>query len=326
MTVSAVMVVFDEPVERIERAVRSLAAQRGCGPMELVIAAPPEQHARMAGLVIEGAVERCVLVENPCGARSPGLNRAVDAASAEFVVRVDARSVLPPDYVARCVHRLVEDPAVGVVGGVQRPSARSRAPRAGGIARALRNPWILGGAQYRRRGSYGPADTVYLGVFRRDELRAARYDSQLAANEDFDVCSRFRRAGRQVWIEPGLEVEYEARDTYGGLWRQYRAFGAAKVQYWRQTGERPRLRQVLALVGAGAAATVFAAQAGNPKRAAALAALGVGALAMVDHLAEPHEREPRVRAHSVAASACIVGAWVSGVATEAVKARKARIR
>jgi succinoglycan biosynthesis protein ExoA len=320
VSVSAVMAVRDEPFERVARAVGSLAAQHHSGPVELLIAAPPDQHARLARLRPTGAVHRVVLVANPCGERSPGLNRAVGMATAPFVVRIDARSLLPADYVSRCVQRLVDDPAVGVVGGVQRPRARADEARAGGIARALRNPWVLGAARYRRPGSRGPADTVYLGVFRRDELLATRYDPQLAANEDFDVCTRYRRAGQQVWIEESLEVDYEARDTYADLWRQYRAFGAAKVRFWRRTRARPQLRQVIALGGVGAAAVLVARQGRHPRRLVALAAIAAGGLALVDHVAEPREPRVRVRAHSVVASVCIVGAWVSGVAQEALRA------
>jgi hypothetical protein len=319
MNVSAVMTVLDEPIDRLERALASLAAQRDSGPLEVIIAAPSREHDRLRALKPHGAVATVVVVGNPSGRRSPGLNRAIGAASAPFVVRIDARSVLPPDYVARCVERLVLDPDVGVVGGVQRPSARGTGARARGIARALRNPWILGGARYRRRGSQGPADTVYLGVFHRHELLATPYDSRLSANEDYDLCTRLRHGGRQVWLEQGLEVGYEARDTYRGLSRQYRSFGEAKVRYWRETGERPSFRQALALAAAGAVILGLATQLTRPRRGTGLAAAGMAALVVVDHFADPRERRVRVRAHSIMASVCIVGSWISGIAGEAAR-------
>jgi succinoglycan biosynthesis protein ExoA len=321
VNVSAVMTVFDEPIDRLERALASLAAQRHHGSLEVIIAAPPREHDRLRALTPRGAVASVVLVGNPSGERSPGLNRAIGAASAPFVVRIDARSVLPPNYIARCVERLLRDPGVGVVGGVQRPSARGTHARARGIARALRNPWVLGGARYRRRGSQGPADTVYLGVFHRHELLANPYDSRLSANEDYDLCTRLRRRGRQVWLEDGLEVDYEARDTYRGLWRQYRSFGEAKVRYWRETGERPSFRQGLALTAAGGGILALTTQLARPRRVAGLAVAGVAAMVVVDHVADPGERQVSVRAHSVVASACIVGAWVSGIAREAARRR-----
>jgi succinoglycan biosynthesis protein ExoA len=321
MNVSAVMTILDEPTDRVERALASLAAQQESGPMEVIIAAPPRQHARLRALKTRGAVATVVLVGNPGGERSLGLNRAIAMASAPFIVRVDARSVLPPDYIAKCVSRLQRDPSVAVVGGVQRPRARSTAPRAAGIARALRNPWVLGGARYRRPGSQGPADTVYLGVFHRQELLDTPYDAMLAANEDYDLCARLRRAGRQVWLEHGLEVEYEARESYRALWSQYRSFGEAKVRYWRQTRERPSVRQALPLVGASATIVALLTQLAHPRRVAGLVIGGIATLVAIDHFADPRERRACVRAHSIVASACIVGAWVSGVAQEAARER-----
>jgi GT2 family glycosyltransferase len=316
--VSAVMAARDEPVARVQRAVDALAAQVAADELdiEVLIAAPPAQHAALSSIGPSGAVRRVRLVRNPSGERSAGLNRAVREASAPYVVRVDARSVVPPNYVGKCVARLRAVPAVGVVGGVQRPSARDDSPRARGIARALRNPWVLGGAKYRRAGSAGSADTVYLGTFRRDELLTTPFDEGLLANEDFDLCTRFRDAGRDVWIEAGLEVEYEARNSYRDLWRQYASFGASKVDYWRRRRKGPNARQVVALFGAGTAALALATQVRRPLRAAALATAGVVALALTDHVADPEEHDLRVRAHALAASATVVTAWLGGLTHE----------
>ena len=285
----------------------------------MLIAAPPAQHGVLSAIEARGAVSTVRLVRNPCGERSTGLNRAVHEATAPFVVRVDARSVVPPNYVAKCVGRLNGDAAVGVVGGVQRPSAKDDSPRARGIARALRNPWVLGAAKYRRPGSAGSADTVYLGAFRRDELLATRYDEEMVANEDFDLCTRYRREGLDVWIEAGLEVDYEARDSYRDLWRQYAAFGASKVRYWRMARRSPSARQIVALLGAGTAVATLATQVRRPIRVAALTAVGVAALAVTDHLADPDEHDVLVRAHALAASATVLGAWLGGVARAAVR-------
>jgi hypothetical protein len=160
---------------------------------------------------------------------------------------------------------------------------------------------------------------VYLGAFRRDELLATQYDEGLLANEDFDLCTRFRHAGRDVWIEAGLEVDYEARDSYRDLWRQYAAFGASKVRYWRRTRQGVNARQTVALLGAGIAAIALVVQVRKPVRVAALATAGVATLALTDHVADPGERDARVRVHALAASATVVAAWLGGVARAALR-------
>jgi hypothetical protein len=320
--VAAVMVVRHEPVARVQRAIDALARQRDVEPFAVVIAAPYDDAERLRAIRPHGAVRALVFVDNPDGERSAGLNAAARAAGAEIVVRIDARSVVRADHVARCVARLRAAPTVGVVGGVQRPEATSGTVRDRGIARALRNPWLLGNAAYRRPGASGVTDTVYLGAFRATELLdLGGYDERLDANEDFELCARYRASGRVVWLEPELVVGYEPRGTLGGIAGQYHSFGAAKVRFWRATGRRPNARQTIALAAGGAAAAVVVAAARNPRVVVALGAMAVTALAVADHLADRDERDPRVRAQACCTNVATVGGWLSGVARELVRRR-----
>jgi glycosyltransferase involved in cell wall biosynthesis len=294
--VSVVLVARDEPPARLRQAVASVERQDYTGEIEILAATPAADH--------DALPPSAIWIDNPNGARSAGLNLALAVATGSIVCRIDARSTLPPDYVRRCVARLSEDAAVGVVGGRQRPAVdATNKVMARGIVRALRNPWALGGADYRRPGRFGPTDTVYLGAFRRDELLVlGGYDEHLDANEDFDMAQRYRRAGFTVWLED-VAVDYEPRRKLGAVWRQYSAFGRAKVRYWRRTGERPNRRQLLALVGAP------------------LLVVAWPLIAVLDHLAEPHERSVRVRCAAVMAYVVIVGGWLAGVVAE-VTARR----
>lgn len=320
-----VMVVRDEPPARVARALAAVAAQEGVRGLTVCIAAPVAEHAALASLQPGGAVATVRLIDNPDGARCPGLNRAVAAAPDPVVVRVDARSELPPGYVAACLRRL-EDPEVGMVGGIQWPDAPAATdPTAAGIARALRNRWLLGNAAYRRTDAHGPTDTVYLGAFRRDDLRAlGGYDEALVANEDFDLAQRYLDAGRTVWLEEGMVVRYEPRAEWGALARQYRAFGEAKVRFWRRTGRRPNRRQQIALGAAAVGVGVAVLSARRPRRLVALAGAAVIGIAALDHLAEPSERDVGVRTRAWAASTVIVTAWVSGVASGCLRRRPLR--
>jgi GT2 family glycosyltransferase len=312
--ISVIATVYEEPAERLRRLLTSLAAQEDVGSVELVLESPMRDGDRL-GLAPSGAVTKIVMVDNPSGQRSPGLNRAIAATSRPIVCRVDARSILHPDHLARCRARLVADSDVGIVGGVQLPVPGNRGIVARGIARALANAWLLGGAKYRRRGAAGSADTVYLGCFRRGEVEAlGGYDERLEANEDFDLAKRYRQAGRVIWVEDGLEVPYESRTSWQALFSQYEAFGVAKVRYWRLRNERPNLRQALALVLGLTAA--LAALLGGPRRAATAAACGGLGLVVVDHFAAPAERDLLVRLASVVSTALLIAGWLSGIVRE----------
>jgi hypothetical protein len=163
-------------------------------------------------------------------------------------------------------------------------------------------------------------DTVYLGAFRRDELvMFGGYDESLDANEDFELCDRYRSGGREVWLERDLAVSYEPRAALSDLAQQYHAFGAAKVRYWRTAGRGPSARQWVALGAAAGGVGALALAARRRRRILTLAAAGLGTLALVDHLADPEESDPRVRARACAVNLTVIAGWLSGIVSESVR-------
>ncbi|HVT78709.1 MAG TPA: glycosyltransferase [Acidimicrobiales bacterium] len=323
MYASVVTTIADEPAARLQRMVDRVAAQT-VGPLELLVAAPERDRATVDSLRAHGAVASVACVANPSGRRAPGLNQAVAAAACEVVHRVDARSLLAPSHVERCQKRLDVEPTIGVVGGRQHAVAVDGGVVARGVARALTNPWATGGASYRRPGAAGPVDTVYLGSFRRDELQAiGGYDERLDANEDFELCHRYRAQGQQVWLEDGLVVDYEARTGFDDVWRQYRAFGASKVRFWRARDETPNTRQLVGLVAPvlGVIGLGLAARRGHGVAAVGLAAAGAFAL---DHVAAEGDASLDERCVAAATSVIAPAAWAAGVYGEFFSRRRTR--
>jgi hypothetical protein len=170
------------------------------------------------------------------------------------VARVDARSRIPSHYVATCVTVMAADERVGVVGGAQVASPRSDRVVDRGIARALRNRWATGLSRYRRATTSGPSDTVWMGFFRTEELRAlGGWSEAVALNEDYELNKRYRDRGRKVWFAADLRSGYLPRASLRLLGRQYFLFGRVKGLWWAR-GDRPSPRQVALLAVPVAAA------------------------------------------------------------------------
>lgn len=318
--VAAVMTVLHEQPERLGRRLTELAAQEEQVD-EVVIAAPAADHPAIEATVPREAAFVLRLVDNPTGERSVGLNLAARAAGAEVLIRVDARSSLSTRHVKTCAGILRSRPEVGVVGGPQLPVPGADGVLAQGISRALSNPWALGGAAYRRADARGAVDTVYLGAFRSEELLdVGGYDERLVANEDFELCQRYRSRGLLVWLDERAAVSYESRSTLSAVASQYFAFGCSKVRFWRLTGATAQARQVLAMVGMGSGAAGLAWALRRPRRLAPFAAVGFGLLCAIDAAGGPARPAPlAVRGAAALTYPVVWLSWGLGIVRESIR-------
>lgn len=181
------------------------------------------------------AAHRVLTVANPSGATSDGLNAAIHASHGEYVVRVDAHSQLEPGYVARAIALLDAKPEVANVGGQMMAEGRSAFQSA--VAWAYMSRWGIGGARYHVGGEAGPAESVYLGVFRRTIFEAAGYfDPRFTRGQDWELNRRIRESGSVVWFDPELRVRYFPRSHWGHLAKQFFRTGI-----WRGKLSRPDL-------------------------------------------------------------------------------------
>jgi glycosyltransferase involved in cell wall biosynthesis len=289
-TVSVIIPVRNE-VTVIEGAVASALAQECAGELEVVVAdGMSTDGTREVLATIVESDERVRMVDNPARTTPAGLNAAIVASRGDIIVRCDAHAVLPAGYVARAVE-VLEEVGADNVGGIQDPQGRGRFSRA--VASAMRSLLGAGGATYRIGREPGPAETVYLGVFRRDGLRrSGLFDESLLRNQDYELNHRIAAAGGVVYFDPRLRVSYQPRDSWLGLWRQYWQYGAWKRVVASRHPESVRLRQMIPVafvVGLGVSAGL--ALAGRRRLGASLPAVYgcavLGTAAVAAQRAEP---------------------------------------
>lgn len=186
----------------------------------------------------------CV-VDNPKRSIPSGLNRAIDLAQGEYVVRLDAHSVPAPDYVARCIADLVEGKGDNV-GGVWDIQPGGDGWLAQSIAIAASHPFGVGDARYRYTRKAGYVDTVPFGAFKRALLKKiGRFDESLQTNEDYEFNARLRQSGGKVWLNPAIRSVYFSRSNLRELALQYWRYGFWKWQMLRRYPSTLRWRQAL---------------------------------------------------------------------------------
>jgi glycosyltransferase involved in cell wall biosynthesis len=185
------------------------------------------------------------VVDNKARTIPSGLNRAIESARGEMLVRLDAHSMPQREYVQRCV-QLLEEGRGANVGGVWEILPGAQTWMAHSIALAAAHPLGAGDAMYRLSPKAGAVDTVPFGSFRRSLIEEiGKFDESLHSNEDYEFNTRVRKAGCTVWLDPAVRSTYIARATLGGLAGQYWRYGFWKLQMLRRYPSTLRWRQAL---------------------------------------------------------------------------------
>lgn len=222
--VSYIMPILNEELY-LRDSVMTVLAQQYEGEKEVILALGPSSD-RTNHIAAELAAHdpRIRTVENKQRDIPIGLNLAIAASTHEIIIRVDAHSELTPDYTSNSINSLRAHAAANV-GGVMKAEGKTSAQRA--IAAAYNSPFGLGGGTYHGDAVAGPAESAYLGVFRKEAIHAVGgFDESIRRGEDWELNLRIRRAHGVVWFDPKLKVTYWPRATFSDLAKQFFATGA----------------------------------------------------------------------------------------------------
>src|SRR3984885_645156 len=229
--VSVVMPVRNEE-KHLAESVAAVLGQEYPGGFELILAiGPSKDRTEAIARGLAAADSRITVVANPSGQIASAMNAAVKTARHEILTRIDAHSMLPDDYLRTAVRALMDTGAADVGGWM---AAEGVTPFQRAVAWAMTSPFGMGAAANHTGGEAGPADTVYLGVYRRTEIeRVGGYDESMLIAEDWELNYRIRAAGGLIWFTPDLKVTYRPRATVGALARQQFRYGR-----WRRVVAR----------------------------------------------------------------------------------------
>ncbi len=183
------------------------------------------------------------LLDNPKRVIPAALNIGIALARGEIIVRMDAHTRYPPQYIRRCVEGLLATGADNV-GGPCLTLPREQTLAAQAFATVLSHPFGVGNALYKL-GISKPieVDAVPFGcMWRKRMLEIGPYDERIARSEDFGFNIRLRAHGGRLVLLPDITSYYYARSRLGpflghtlsnGFWVSYPlAFGGFRAS-WR---------------------------------------------------------------------------------------------
>lgn len=228
-TVSFIMPVLNEE-KYLESAVKSIFEQKNLKTSDIQVILALGPSTDNTNTISESLKSQFPVktVLNPTGKTPAGLNMAIGQADHEVIVRVDAHSVLSPDYTSLAIEILNESGAANV-GGLMKAEGTSPFQKA--VAWAYRSRVGLGGGSFHVGGQAGPSDSVYLGVFRADSLKKlGGFNEKMLRGQDWELNLRIRQSGQVVWFDPRLEVTYYPRSRLSKLGKQFFDTGAWRAQ------------------------------------------------------------------------------------------------
>ena len=239
--VSVVMPILNEE-RHLAAAVRRILEQDYPGDLQVIMSIGPSTdrtHKIAEGLA--GADARLQVVDNPSGRTPAGLNLGIAAADYDIIARVDGHGELTDGYLRRAVELLDETGAANV-GGVM--DAQGQTPFEEAVAYAYTSRLGMGGSKFHLEESpAGPADTVFLGVFRKQALLdAGGFDETLHRAQDWELNYRLRQRGEVVWFSPELKVTYRPRSSVRALAAQFYDTGKWRREVVRRHSDTASLR------------------------------------------------------------------------------------
>ena len=158
-------------------------------------------------------------VDNPGITQACALNRGLTLAQGTWIMRLDAHTIYPPDYL-RCCHDTAIRSRAANVGGICLTQAGGTGYQAQLVQALTTHKFGVGDSGFRIGASEGPRDTVPFGFFRREIFEhIGRFDERLVRAQDYEFNRRIGAAGQTVWINPRIQSRYFNQPT---LWAFYR--------------------------------------------------------------------------------------------------------
>lgn len=158
------------------------------------------------------------LIDNPDKIVPCAMNRGIDAAKGDIIMRLDAHASYQPDYFSVLVNGLKRLHADNV-GTVCKTDVLNKTPKTLAIREVLGNKFGVGNSTFRTGiDREQEVETVPFGCWLREVFdKYGKYDVRLVRNQDIELNKRIIRGGGKIYILPDTYCTYLARETWKAL-------------------------------------------------------------------------------------------------------------
>jgi glycosyltransferase involved in cell wall biosynthesis len=186
------------------------------------------------------------LLDNTRRITPVAMNIGIQSAKGQVLMRMDAHTIYPNNYISGLVQWLIKSKADNVGGtSIVRPA--DSCSKAQAIAYALSHPWGVGNSHFRIGVSEPKwVDTVPFGCYWKEVFeRIGLYNEALLRNQDDELNHRLIKLGGRVLLVPEIVSFYTARETLAKLWTMFYQYGYFKPLAAKAVGSVMTGRQVV---------------------------------------------------------------------------------
>lgn len=166
------------------------------------------------------------LLDNPKRIIPSAMNIGIHYSAGELIMKMDAHSTYPKDYISKTVWYLNEY-QVDNVGGILKIMPNNGGVISKAIPLVLSHPFGSGNA-YIKIGLKHPqwADTAAFGCYKISVFqKVGLFNEKLARSSDMDLNKRLRKAGGKILLVPDIVINYYADPNLKAFWKHNFADG-----------------------------------------------------------------------------------------------------
>lgn len=148
------------------------------------------------------------LLHNKKKIQPAAMNIVIENFNSDFLMRLDAHSIYPEDYLEKCIETAIRTGAENVGGVLETlPGGQGVGAR---IVQNISSNWFgVGGSGFRTGIKEGLTDTVPFGFFSKKAIQLnGFFDEELVRAQDYEYNKRIIKNGGKIWINPDIVAKY----------------------------------------------------------------------------------------------------------------------
>ena len=151
------------------------------------------------------------VMSNPKKITPKSVNMGIKEAQNDIIIRLDAHSEYPINYITKCVY-YINNTDSDNVGCLFKAEGKTKIGKA--IANVVSSKFGVGNSGFRIKENSGYVDTVPFGTFRKELFdKIGYFNEELIRSEDNEFNYRIRKNGGKVYLFNETEIIYYPRDT-----------------------------------------------------------------------------------------------------------------